>query len=137
MTNIQRDKIDIPVTSFEEVILARQLVRELMERLGFSLLAQTRIVTAVSELARNMVVHAKDGRLTATKVTQGARVGVNCIFQDSGPGIEDIDQAMREGYSTTKSLGLGLGGAKKLCGEFNITSSMGKGTKIDITEWVK
>ncbi len=136
MAAILDHRIDIPVVSFEEVILARQKVRSLMESLGFPLLAQTRIVTAVSELARNMVIHAKNGNLKAEKIERGGRLGVQCIFQDQGPGIADIETAMQEGFSTTNSLGIGLSGSKKLCNEFSITSSPGKGTKITIAEWL-
>lgn len=135
MNSIQNNKVDLPVVTFEEVILARQKVRKLMEQLGFPLLAQTRIVTAVSELARNMVIHAHEGSMTAMKVEKGRTVGIQCVFQDKGPGIADINQAMKEGYSSTNSLGLGLSGSKKLCNEFHITSTPGRGTKITITEW--
>jgi serine/threonine-protein kinase RsbT len=127
--------LDISVANYEDVILARQKARELMQAMGFSLLAQTRMVTAVSELARNMVVHAGRGQMTAKTVEKPNQKGIECVFQDKGPGIQNIDQALRQGFSTSNSLGLGLGGAKKLCAEFDIQSTVGKGTRVTIREW--
>jgi serine/threonine-protein kinase RsbT len=127
--------LEIPLASYEDVILVRQKARELMQALGFSLLSQTRIVTAVSELARNIVVHAGNGLVTVKPVQAPHRTGIECVFQDKGPGIQNIEQAMRQGFSTSRSLGLGLGGAKKLCAEFDIQSSAGKGTRVTIREW--
>ncbi len=125
----------IAVASYEDVIVARQKVRELMNEMKFSLLDQTRVVTAVSELSRNIIVHAGKGAMTIIKYDEQGRRGFRCIFEDKGPGISDIDLAMREGYSTTNSLGLGLSGSKKLCRNFSIESSPGRGTKIEIAEW--
>lgn len=126
----------IGVNNYEDVILARQKVRELMAEMKFSLLDQTRVVTAVSELTRNMIVHAGKGQMTIVRYdNEGNRTGFKCIFEDHGPGISDLDLAMKEGYSTVNSLGLGLGGAKKLCRNFRIQSTPGKGTKIEIVEW--
>jgi serine/threonine-protein kinase RsbT len=127
--------LDIGVANYEDVILARQKARELMQTMGFSLLAQTRMVTAVSELARNMVVHAGRGRMAVNSLEKPNQKGIECVFQDKGPGIQNIEQAMRQGFSTSKSLGLGLGGAKKLCTEFDIQSTVGKGTRVTIREW--
>ncbi len=129
--------LTIPILSFEDVILARQKVRELMNHMQFSLLDQTRVVTAVSELSRNIIVHAEKGHMRLTPLQKENRTGFTCIFEDQGPGIADMNLAMREGYSTTNSLGLGLSGAKKLCREFSIRSSPGRGTRIEITEWKK
>ncbi len=125
----------ISVASYEDVIVARQKVRELMNEMKFSLLDQTRVVTAVSELSRNIIVHAGKGEMTIIRYDQPGRKGFRCIFEDKGPGIADIDLAMKEGYSTTNSLGLGLSGSKKLCRNFSIESVRGKGTKIEIAEW--
>lgn len=131
------DSFEIMISNFEDIILARQKVKFLMEEMCFSLLAQTRIVTAVSELARNMVTHAGQGKMTVSQVKGKRRArGLKCIFKDNGPGIQNIDEAMKEGFSTANSLGLGLGGAKKLCNEFTIDSIPGKGTNISIIEWL-
>jgi serine/threonine-protein kinase RsbT len=127
--------LDIILANYEDVILARQKARELMQAMGFSLLAQTRIVTAVSELARNIVVHAGQGLVTVKAMEKSDRKGIECVFQDKGPGIQNIEQAMSQGFSTSRSLGLGLGGAKKLCTEFDIQSTVGKGTQVTIREW--
>lgn len=129
--------LEITLNSFEDVILARQKARELMQAMEFTLLAQTCIVTAVSELARNIVVHAGKGLFTVKPVQAPHRTGIECTFQDKGPGIPNIEQAMRQGFSTSRSLGLGLGGAKKLCAEFEIQSTVGKGTRVTIREWKK
>lgn len=124
------------IANYEDIILARQKVKTLMNEMGFSVLAQTRVITAVSELARNIVVHADQGIMTTHQVTRKNRKGVESVFEDQGPGISNIDQAMQEGFSTSGSLGLGLSGAKKLCNEFHIESVPGKGTRITITEWM-
>jgi serine/threonine-protein kinase RsbT len=134
-TPSSKESQDISVANYEDVILARQKARELMQAMGFSLLAQTRMVTAVSELARNMVVHAGRGQMAVHSVEKPNHKGIECVFQDNGPGIQNIDQVMRQGFSTSNSLGLGLGGAKNLCGEFDIQSRVGKGTRIKIREW--
>lgn len=133
--------VTIPVLNYEDVIFARQRVREMMSEMKFSLLDQTRVVTAVSELTRNMIVHAGKGQMTIiryngqSRASGQNRVGFTCIFEDKGPGIADLEMAMKEGYSTTKSLGLGLSGSKKLCKNFSIKSTPGKGTRIEISEW--
>ncbi len=126
----------IAITSYEDVIVARQKVREFMNEMNFSLLDQTRVITAVSELSRNIIVHAGKGEMTIIRYDQPGRKGFRCIFEDKGPGIADIDLAMREGYSTTNSLGIGLSGSQKLCRNFSIQSAQGKGTKIEIAEWL-
>ncbi|MBF0202553.1 MAG: anti-sigma regulatory factor [Desulfamplus sp.] len=130
-----KSDLTIPINSYEDVILARQRVRELMSRMKFSLLDQTRVVTAVSELSRNIIVHAGKGRMILKSYDEVGRRGFKCIFEDKGPGIADISMAMKEGFSTTRSLGLGLGGSKKLCSHFSIDSAPGKGTKVEIAEW--
>lgn len=138
MTHLTSDPpIELTISNYEDVIFARQKVRELMQVMAFSLLEQTRIVTAVSELARNIVVHAKQGTMTARVVTENQKSGVRCVFEDQGPGIPDIDRAMQQGFSTSNSLGLGLSGARNLCAEFRISSTPGRGTTVTITEWKK
>ncbi|QTA88052.1 anti-sigma regulatory factor [Desulfonema magnum] len=128
---------EILISNYEDIILARQKVKSFMQKTGFSVLAQTRIVTAVSELARNIVVHAGQGKMSAYQITKKRnRPGLKCVFKDQGPGISNIDEAMKEGFSTSNSLGLGLSGARKLCNEFHIESAEKKGTTISIVEWL-
>ncbi len=133
----EMDRLEVGIANFEDVILARQKIREMMKGIGFSLLDQTRVVTAVSELARNIVVHAKRGMMSAWPVSKNKMAGIRCQFKDEGPGIANVRQALTEGFSTTNSLGLGLSGARKLSAEFDIQTEVGKGTVVTITEWMK
>lgn len=126
--------IEVSISSDEDVIFARQKVRSISQQIGFSLLDQTRIVTAVSELARNIVIHAKEGKMSVFKIEK--RQGLQLIFEDKGPGISDINRALEVGFSTVGSLGLGLKGAKSLTDEFDIKSEMGKGTTVSIIKWL-
>ncbi len=127
---------EVPISNYEDIIAARQKVKQFMEIMGYSALARTRIVTAVSELARNIVIHAEKGTMSVYRIanTQN-RNGIHCVFEDHGPGISDVSLAMKEGFSTANSLGLGLSGAKKLSNEFFIESVVNKGTKVEIIEW--
>ena len=125
----------IEIASEEGIIVARQKVRELASNMGFRIVDQTRIATAVSELARNIQRFAGKGVVTIFSI-QGDRKGIKIVCEDDGPGIADIEMAMTDGYSTTKSLGLGLPGAKRLMDEFQIESEVGKGTKVTITKWL-
>jgi serine/threonine-protein kinase RsbT len=135
MTCITDSKIiEIYVGSYEDIILARQKIRVITQELSFSLLDQTRIITAVSELGRNIVVHAKEGNISVYKLS--GREGIKIIFQDIGPGMSDIGKAMEPGFSTTGSLGLGLSGSKNLSDEFDIKSIPGRGTTITIIKWI-
>jgi serine/threonine-protein kinase RsbT len=135
MADIRDNKIiGIYVGSYEDIILARQKIRIIIQEAGFSLLDQTRIITAVSELGRNIVVHAKEGHISVFKLS--GREGIKIIFQDNGPGIPNISKAMEAGFSTVCSLGLGLSGSKKLSDEFDIKSIPGKGTTITIIKWL-
>lgn len=128
---------EVILSNYEDIILARQKVKLLMQEMGFSVLAQTRIVTAVSELSRNIVVHAGKGEMSAYEVTRKRRDrGLMCVFADQGPGIPSIEEAMKDGFSTSNSLGLGLSGSKRLCNGFEIDSVPGKGTTIVIAEWL-
>jgi len=127
---------EISVMSDEDVILARQRVRLQAQETGFSLLNQTRLVTAVSELARNIVVHAKGGKVSVFKTRAGDRMGLKVVFEDKGPGIPDIEKAMQEGFSTVGSMGIGLKGARRLVDEFHIKSSRGEGTIVTIIKWL-
>lgn len=125
---------DFRIGSSEDIVLVRQKVRDVVGEMGFSVLNQTRIITAVSELARNIVVHAESGKMTVY-MTAG-RAGLTMVFTDVGPGIPDVDQAMQDKFSSVGSLGLGLQGAKRLMDKMEIESHAGKGTTIAITKWL-
>jgi serine/threonine-protein kinase RsbT len=124
-----------PIHSSEDVVLVRQAVRARAVQLGFSLVDQTKLVTAASELARNALEHGGGGMLRLELVEEGVRRAVRLTFQDQGPGIADIQQAMKDGFTTGGGLGLGLGGAKRLSNEFDIISSPGEGTRVTIARW--
>jgi serine/threonine-protein kinase RsbT len=119
----------------EDVVAARQLVRELAVLVGFNLVEQTKVVTAASELARNVLQHGGGGTLTADALNDGRRRGLRLVFEDEGPGIADIPLALKDGYTTGNGLGLGLGGAKRLSNEFEIESTLGAGTRVTIARW--
>ena len=125
----------IPVRSVDDIIKARQLVRDSAIAQGLSLVDQTKLITAASELARNTLVHGKGGDMRLELLNDGARRGVRVTFSDQGPGISDMALAMKDGYSSAGGLGLGLGGAKRLVNEFTIESEQGKGTKVMILRW--
>lgn len=125
----------IPVRSVDDIIKARQLVRDSAIAQGLSLVDQTKLITAASELARNTLVHGKGGDMRLELLNDGARRGVRVTFSDQGPGITDMALAMKDGYSSAGGLGLGLGGAKRLVNEFTIESEQGKGTKVMILRW--
>lgn len=124
----------IPVQAEPDVVQVRRRVREVCTSLGFSLVDQTKVVTAASELARNTIIHGGGG-LLSLQTLNGPRVGIRLIFEDQGPGIPDIDLALRDGFTTGSGLGLGLGGAKRLVSEFDIASKPGSGTKVSLTKW--
>jgi len=124
-----------PVTTSEHVVQVRQAVRQRAVELGFSLVDQTKIVTAASELARNTLTHGGGGQATIEVVVDGVRRGLRLGFEDDGPGIADVEKAMKDGFSTAGGLGLGLSGAKRLSNEFSISSAPGLGTRIFITRW--
>jgi serine/threonine-protein kinase RsbT len=119
----------------EDIVRMRQTVREQATALGFSLVDQTKIVTAASELARNTILHGGGGEVVVEPLNEGRRKGVRLTFLDEGPGIPDIKVALQDGYTTGGGLGLGLGGAKRLSNEFEIDSRPGQGTRISITRW--
>lgn len=124
----------IPVTSEADVVSVRRRVREVSAELGFSLVDQTKVVTAASELARNTLIHGGGGSMDLITLN-GPRVGLKLTFQDKGPGIPDIQLALRDGFTTGSGLGLGLGGAKRLVNEFEIASRANEGTQVSITRW--
>lgn len=118
-----------------DVIPFRNRLREYAVKIGMSLVNQTKIITAASELARNMLKYASGGNVLIEVVSKGRENGIRLTFKDEGPGIADLNLAMKDGYSTGKSLGLGLPGTKRLVSEFNIESVVGKGTIVTVTRW--
>ena len=126
----------LPVRSGEDVVKVRQAVRRLAMDLGFSLVEQTKVVTAASELARNTVAYGGGGEVRIERLSEGSkRVGLRLTFEDRGPGIPNVELALTDGYTTGNGLGLGLNGARKLSHEFDIWSQVGAGTRVTITRW--
>jgi serine/threonine-protein kinase RsbT len=124
----------IPLASEPDVVVARRRVRETASTIGLSLVDQTKVVTAASELARNTLIYGGGGTMQLESLN-GPRLGIRLTFQDEGPGIPDIELALRDGFTTGSGLGLGLGGTKRLVNEFQIESRVGEGTKVVITRW--
>lgn len=125
----------MPVRTENDVVLVRQAVRKWAAGLTFSLVDQTKIVTAASELARNVLVHGGGGTVLLESLSEGTRRGLRLVFEDQGPGIANIELALRDGYTTGGGLGLGLGGSKRLVNEFDIVSRVGEGTRVSVTKW--
>jgi serine/threonine-protein kinase RsbT len=125
----------LPLERDEHIVMVRQAVRQLAIGLGFSLVDQTKIVTAASELARNTIHHGGGGIALLQAINDGPRRAVRLTFEDHGAGIADIALAMKDGFSTAGGLGLGLSGARRLSNEFSITSTPGQGTRVVITKW--
>lgn len=125
----------IPVRSEEDIVKVRQVVRDWANVQKFSLVEQTKIVTAASEIARNTMTYGGGGTARLELLEDGARRGLRLVFEDQGPGIKDVALALRDGYTTGNGLGLGLGGAKRLCNEFDIASQQGQGTRVTLTRW--
>jgi serine/threonine-protein kinase RsbT len=123
------------IRSGEDVVAVRQVVREWAVTIGFSLVDQTKIVTAASELARNVLQHGGGGTVRLEALNDDRRRGLRLVFEDAGPGIPDVEQALRDGYSSAGGLGLGLGGARRLCNDFEIQSRPGEGTRVAIARW--
>jgi serine/threonine-protein kinase RsbT len=117
------------------LVLLRNIIRDQTNALGFSLLEQTKFITAASELARNILLYATSGKVLIEKLNNNGRFGLKLTFEDKGPGISDLKKAMENGFSTGKGLGMGLPGAKRLVNEFVINSTPGKGTVVQITVW--
>ena len=133
--NIAAASETLPLVAPEHIVTVRQKVRQRAVELGFSLVEQTKIVTAASELARNTILHGGGGRAIIDVVSNGSRRGLRLTFEDDGAGIADLALAMRDGYSTVGGLGLGLSGAKRLSNEFDLQSTPGKGTRVVIARW--
>ena len=125
----------LPLRQSEDIVLMRKVVRDRAIELGLSLVDQTKVVTAASELARNTVIHGGGGEVEIARIVNGARRGLKLVFVDTGPGIADIALAMKDGYTSGGGLGLGLGGAKRLSNEFSIQSKPGQGTRVEIVRW--
>ena len=123
------------VQSNEDVVKVRQQTRAYAVQEGLTLTEQTKIVTAASELARNTLVHGGGGTALLEVISSNGRHGVRLTFEDHGPGIADLQLALRDGYSTGGGLGLGLSGSKRLCHEFDIQSRVGEGTRVIVTRW--
>ena len=125
----------LEVRAPEDVVIIRQRVRDLADKRGFKLVDQTKIVTAASELARNAIVYGGGGTALIEVIEKNGKTGLRVTFEDHGPGIADIELAMKDGYTTGGGLGLGLSGAKRLCNDFDIFSKPGEGTRVSITRW--
>ena len=123
------------VASEDDVVLARRKVRLLAETLGFDQFTIAAITTATSELCRNMWVHAAKGTVLVEHIANGSRIGIRAEFRDNGPGIAEIDRVLAGGYSTAKSLGLGVSGSRRLVDEFHIETTVGQGTAITVIKW--
>jgi serine/threonine-protein kinase RsbT len=124
-----------PITTSADVVKVRQVVRQWAAELKFSLVDQTKLVTATSELARNTLEHGGGGSMLAVIVEEGARKGIKLVFDDKGPGIANIELALRDGYTTGSGMGLGLSGSKRLVNDFQINSEPGRGTTVTIIRW--
>lgn len=125
----------VPIKNSSDVVLARQKVRQWAMEMKFTLVDQTKLVTAASELARNALEHGKGGHMVIEKVTNSIKDGLKLVFEDTGPGIADIDTALRDGFTSGGGMGLGLGGSKRLVNDFHIESELGKGTRITVVRW--
>jgi len=133
MSTVQRDPM--PIRSEEDVVMVRHAIRKESQMAGFSLVDQTKIVTAASEIARNTMWYGGGGELRIEVIDDAGKRGLRLTFEDKGPGIADIAQAMRDGFTSGKGLGMGLGGAKRLVNEFQLDSTPGTGTRVVLTKW--
>ena len=133
MTVVKTEQL--PLQTSSDVVTARQRVRQFAIELRFSLVDQTKLVTAASELARNALDHGHGGQMSVEVINGLSRTGLKLVFEDHGPGIPDIEAALKDGFSTGSGMGLGLGGSKRLVNEFAIESEVGKGTKVTVVRW--
>ncbi|SDG21332.1 serine/threonine-protein kinase RsbT [Dyadobacter soli] len=134
-TTTNQNKEQLSILHDRDVIICRNRIKEVAVKIGMGIVNQTKLITAVSELARNMLIYAGGGNVIVEVVARGREQGVKIVFEDKGPGIQDIAKAMQDGFTTGKSMGMGLPGAKRLVSEFNIESTVGKGTTIKIVKW--
>jgi serine/threonine-protein kinase RsbT len=132
---IVQQSTTISVTDDAEVVASRQLAKAFAKDVGFGLVDETKLVTAVSELSRNLLVHGGGGAVCLERIESNGRRGVRVTFEDHGPGIADITSAMKDGQSSAKSMGMGLPGSKRLVSEFEIVSQLGVGTRVVIVKW--
>ncbi|WP_291148098.1 anti-sigma regulatory factor [Flavobacterium sp. UBA7680] len=135
MTTITNSKEEIPIVKEQDVVPLRNRVKEYGVKIGMSILNQTKLITATSELVRNLLKYGGGGKVIIESVSNGRDNGVRVTFIDNGPGIANVELAMKDGYSTGKSLGLGLPGTKRLVNEFDIKTELGNGTTVTITKW--
>jgi serine/threonine-protein kinase RsbT len=133
--NVRRSE-EFPVREVGDIVAVRQQTRQWAGEVGLSLVDQTKIVTAASELARNVVVYAGGGSVRLELLENGVKKGLRLIFADQGPGIPDVEKALQDGFTTGGGLGLGLGGARRLVNEFAIESEVGRGTTVTIARWL-
>ncbi len=126
---------ELPLKNEHDIVLGRQAVRKLAQEQSFSLVDQTKLVTAASELARNALIYGGGGSLTWQLLQDGIKRGVRLIFRDDGPGIANLDLALTDGWSSGSGMGLGLTGARRLVNEFDIQTSVGAGTRVTVTRW--
>jgi serine/threonine-protein kinase RsbT len=133
MPTTRTDRLEI--RSSDDVVRVRQQARTMAVAAGLSLVDQTKIITAASELARNTLDYGGGGEVLMEVIEETGRRGLRIVFEDRGPGIADVEQAMRDGFTSGSGLGLGLGGAKRLSNEFKIESALGSGTKISVARW--
>ena len=133
MNSLKQEKL--PILTSSDVVLARQKVRQWATEMKFTLVDQTKLVTAASELARNALEHGKGGHMVIEQVENSIKHGLKLVFEDQGPGIADIETALRDGYTSGGGMGLGLGGSKRLVNDFHIESQPGKGTRITVVRW--
>lgn len=131
------NEMRVEISCSADIVTARQHGRELAAQMGFSGSDLTMIATAISEVGRNIVEHAKEGEVILDHAEDGLRNGILIVARDEGPGIPDVDRAIQDGYSSGKGLGLGLPGAKRLMDEFKIVSEVGKGTTVTMKKWVR
>ncbi|HEY5675770.1 MAG TPA: anti-sigma regulatory factor [Myxococcales bacterium] len=134
MAQVSRSEV-LQLRAENDVVAARQAVRTWSVQQGFTLVDQTKIVTAASEIARNTVVYGRGGTVRIEALEEGARKGLRLTFEDQGPGIPDVQLALSDGYSTGTGLGMGLGGARRLVNQFEIDSRPGQGTRVTLTRW--
>lgn len=127
----------VPIEHDTDIVIARQKGRELAAQSGLSATEQTLVATAISEVARNIIVYAVHGEVVLAPIRQQGRRGILVVARDDGPGIANPELAMRDGYSTARSLGMGLPGARRLMDEFELTSALGKGTTVVMKKWVR
>ena len=134
-TMISLNKDVVKIKTEQDVVMFRQRLREHAQKIGMSVVNQTKLITAASELVRNILAYAGEGQAVIEIVSERLQTGIKVVFKDSGPGIADINKAMQDGFSTGKSLGLGLPGAKRLVNFFDIQSKAGHGTTVTIIRW--